>query len=107
MLAHESRDAAPVPERPPREEPGGGLAFPFVAYHGGRHVPALPARLRSSVGEIDVFAVEPEAGVEAAEVLEHRATQEHKAAEKPVRRHRLVRLVAEVVVLALPLERRA
>src|SRR5215213_3431981 len=106
MLTDEAPDAAPVPERPPCEESRVRLAFPFVPHDGGGHVPALPARLRGAVGEIDVFAVEPEAGVEAAELLEHRAAQEHETPEEPIRPHRLVRLVAEVVVLALPLERR-
>src|SRR4051812_36735892 len=106
MLAHEPRDAAPVPERPPREKPGIRLALPFVPHDGGGHIPALPARLRRAVRDIDVFAVEPEAGVEPAELLEHRAAQEHETTEQPVRLHRLLRLLPEVVVLALTLERR-
>src|SRR5690349_2151994 len=107
MLADEARDAAPVPERPPCEEPRVRGALPLVMHDRSRDVPALPSGLRGAVAEVDVLAVEAEAGVEAAELLEHRAAQEHEAAEQPVRRDRSVGLVVEVVVLALRLERRA
>src|SRR5438477_81000 len=106
MFAHEARDPAPVPEGPPRHEPRVRLPLPFVPDDGARHIPALPARLRGSVTEIDILSVEPEAGVEPAELFEHRAAEEHEASEEPVRLHRLVRLVVEVVVVVLPLERR-
>ena len=44
-------------------------------------MPALPAALRGSVGEIDVLAIEAEALVEAAELVEHLPAQEQEGAE--------------------------
>src|ERR1051326_4741520 len=106
MLAREARDAAPVPEGPAREETPVGLALPLVADDRRRDVPALPARLRGAIAEIDVLAVQREAGVEAAELVEHRAAEAEEAAEQPVGLHRLDGLLAEVVVGVLVRERR-
>ncbi len=69
------------------------------------HVPALPAGAGGAVAEVDVLAVEAEALVEAAELLEHRAAQEQEAAEHPVGLDRLGRPLVEVVVAALVLVR--
>ena len=68
----------------------------------GRDVPALPASPHRPVLEVDVLSVEPEALVEAAELVEHRPAQEQESAEHPVglRRLRRRRLV-EVEVAAL------
>src|ERR1044072_5149949 len=106
MLADEPRDAAPVPERPSRQETAIRLALPLVAHPRGRDVPALPASLRGAVAEVDVLAVEAEAGVEAAQLVEHRAAQQDEAAEEPVRLRGLRRILAEVIVRALARERR-
>ena len=70
--------------------------------HRVRHVPPFPAGTHRAVLEVDVLSVEPEALVEAVELLEHRAPQEQKPSEHPValnglQRHRLV----EVVVATL------
>ena len=52
---------------------------------GLRDEPALPAGLPGPVAEVDVLAVEAEAFVEAAELVEHLAAQEEERAEHPVR----------------------
>ena len=92
-----------VPERAPREEAPVGHGRVVVRDDGGRHVPALPARVRGAVAEVDVLAVEAEARVEAAELVEHRAAQEQEGAEHPVGLDRLGRALVEVVVRALAL----
>jgi hypothetical protein len=88
MLADEAEDAAPVPERMSGDEAAVADDGVAVLDEGLRHVPALPARLRRSVPEVDV-AVEPKALVEAAELFEHLAAQEQEGAEHPVGRDRL------------------
>ena len=67
-----------------------------------RDVPALPAGLRGPVAEVDVLAVEAEALVEAAELVEHLAAQEEEGGEHPVGLDRLGRPVLEQVVVELP-----
>src|SRR5918999_3105217 len=69
-------------------------------------VPALPTGLRGAVAEVDVFAVQAEALVEAAQLVEHRAAEHQEPAEHPVRLDRLVRLLVEQVVGALAAPRR-
>jgi hypothetical protein len=72
-----------------------------VGDDGVGHVPALPAGLRGAVAEVDVLAVEAEAGVEAAELVQQLPSQEQERAEHPVRLHRLRRELVELVVLDL------
>ena len=60
MLAHKARDRAPVPERPPRQEAAVGDGGVRVRDDRLRDVPALPARLRGPVAEVDVLAVQPD-----------------------------------------------
>src|SRR3954453_21812207 len=101
MLADVARDSAPVPARPPRQEaPVRDRNMP-VRDDRGRHVPALPARPCGAVGEVDVLAVEAEALVEAAELVEHRAAQKQEAAEHPVRLDGPGGPLVEVVVAVL------
>src|SRR5580765_5702845 len=107
MFASETEDPAPVPEGPAREEPAVGHPLPFVVNDRIGDVPALPAGLRGAVAEVDVLAVEAEAGVEPADLSQHRATQEHEAAEHPVGLHGGGRVLAEVVVRLLLLEWRS
>ena len=59
----------------------------------GRDVPALPAGLRGPVAQVDVLAVEAEALVEAAQLVQHLAAQEQEGAQHPVGFDRLGRLV--------------
>jgi hypothetical protein len=66
-----------------------------------RDVPPVPARLRGAITQVDVLAVEAEALVEAAELLEHRATEQQEAAEHPVGLDGLRRPLVQVVVPAL------
>src|SRR4029450_8808523 len=80
--------------------------LPAVRADRLRDVPALPARLRSSVTEVDLLAVHPETGVVAAELVEHRAAEGERPAEHPVGLDRLLRPFVELVVRALALERR-
>jgi hypothetical protein len=70
---------------------------PFVD-HGGIRVaddrlgdePALPARVRGAVGDVDVLDVVAETGVPTADLHQHRAAhQQAGAAEQPVALHRL------------------
>ncbi len=105
VLAHEARHPAPVPKRAPREEPPVDLGRVPVRHGRGGHVPALPTGLRRSVAELDVLAVEPEALVEATELLQHLAPEQKEGAEHPVRLHRLGWVLVEQVVRALALER--
>src|SRR5262249_2875176 len=98
MLAHEAHDAAPVPQRPAGEEAHVRLPPPPVVDDGGRDIPALPACLRCAVADVDVLTVEPEARVEAAELLEHPAPEQEETAEQPVGAHRLGGILVEVVV---------
>src|SRR5688500_10009516 len=65
----------------------------------GRDVPALPAGPRRAVRKVDVLAVEAEALVEPAELVQHGAPKQQEGAEHPVRLDRLVRLVAVEVRL--------
>ena len=82
---------------------------PLVDHSGVRVVddclrdePALPARLRGAVGDVDVLDVVPEAGVPAADLLQHRAAhQQAGAAEQPVALDRLDRARAVVSGLVL------
>ena len=69
MLADEAGDAAPVPERAPRQEAAVGDGLVMVDHDRLRHVPALPAGLACSIGKVDVVAVEAVALVEAAELV--------------------------------------
>ncbi len=73
---------------------------------GGRHVPALPPGLRGAVVEIDVLAVHPEAGVQAADLVEHRASHEQERAEHRVRLDGSSGPLVEEVVVPLPAQRR-
>src|SRR5439155_21024013 len=102
VLADEARDAAPVPECPPGEEPAIGLGRVDVADYRLRHVPALPARLLGPVAEIDVLPIHAEARVEAAQLVEHLPAEQQEGSEHPVRFGRLGRPVLEQVMLALP-----
>src|SRR5215203_5313692 len=103
MLPHEAEDALPLPQRPPRQErpvrhPSVGVSNP-----SSRNVPALPTSLRGPVGEVDVLAIQPEAFVEAAELVERFAAQEQEGAEHPVDLRRLLRRLVEDVMRALAL----
>src|SRR5262249_60117501 len=60
-----------------------------------------------AVADVDVLTVEPEARVEAAELLEHPAPEQEETAEQPVGAHRLGGILVEVVVRTLTLERRS
>src|SRR5207237_6035399 len=73
VLAYEAPDAAPVPERPPREEPPVCHRLVVVDDDRVRHVPPLPPGLARAVREVDVVAVQPVALVGAAELLQHLA----------------------------------
>src|SRR3712207_5369274 len=94
-----------MPEGPSREEALVDHGRIAVAHLRSRHVPALPARLRRPVAEVDVLPVEPEALVEPAEVLEHFAPEEEERAKHPVCLHRLARPLVEEVVTPLALAR--
>ena len=83
-----------------------GRTLPFVVDDRFGHIPAFPAGSGRAVAEVDVLTVEPEAGVKAPELVQHRAAKQEEAAEQPVGGHRLGRLLVEVVVAALPFERR-
>src|SRR5688572_10843512 len=107
MLPHEAEDAAPVPERSSCEEALVGRRIPAMANDRAGHVPALPARRCRPVAEVDLLAVHPEAFVEAAELLQHRAAEQEAAAEHPVGLDGLGWTLVEEVVVALVLERRA
>ena len=65
------------------------------------HVPALPAGLGGPVAEVDVLAVEAEALVEPAELVEHLAAQKQERGEHPVGLDRLGRALVEQVVVDL------
>src|SRR3954468_12272198 len=80
VLADEAQDPGPVPERAAREPPLVGLRLVLVAHDRLRDVPALPAGARRAVLQVDVLAVEAEALVEPAELLEHLAPQEQEGA---------------------------
>jgi hypothetical protein len=84
MLAYEAQDPAPVQERPAGQERAVGDGGVGVHHTRGGDVPALPASRRSPVGEVDVLAVEAEAFVEAAELVEHLAAEQQERAEHPV-----------------------
>jgi hypothetical protein len=101
MLAHEPGHAAPVPERAASEEAAVGGRLMVVDHDRFGDVPALPAGLARSVGEVDVFAVEVIALVEAAEFVERLATQEEEGAEEPVGRRGLGGTLVEQVVPTL------
>src|SRR6266545_851182 len=101
MLPHEARDAAPVPQRSPREKASVRLPLPFVVHDGRGDVPTLPPRPRRAITQVDVLAVEAKAGVEAADLVEHVAAEENEPAEQPVRLHRPRDVLAEVVVRTL------
>src|ERR1700742_302898 len=105
MLAHEAKDPAPVPQRPPRQQAVIGDSLVLVLDDGSRDVPARPARAPCAVTEVDVLAVEEEALVEAAELVEQSTAQHQEAAEHPVGLDRLGRALVEVVVAALQLVR--
>ena len=101
MLADEPGDAPPVPERPTRQEPLVGHPSMGVNDGGGGNEPALPARAHRPVAEIDVLAVEAEAVVEAAELIEHLTPQEDERADQPLGVGGLGRLLVQEVVVAL------
>src|SRR5919108_3970870 len=105
MLADEAGDAAPVPERVAAEEPPVRLGSMGMPDDRVRDVPALPAGLGSSIGEVDLLAVEAVAVVEAAELVEHLAAQEQERAQHPVGLDRLLRPLVEQVVIPLALLR--
>src|SRR3954467_15164467 len=89
VLAHEPRNAAPVPERPARQPALVGLRLVLVPDDGLRHVPALPPRALRAVLQVDVLPVETKALVETAELVEHRAAVHQEPGEHPVRLDRL------------------
>src|SRR5690349_9058074 len=102
MLAHEPHDPRPVPERAAGEPVLVRLGLVLVTDDGGRDVPPLPPGLHRAVLKIDVLAVEAEALVEAAELLEHRPAHEQEPAEHPIRLNGLAgRGLVEVEVPAL------
>src|SRR4051812_1657477 len=78
VLAHEAHDAAPVPERAPREKAAVGHGLVVVDDDRAGDVPALPAGLLRPVGEVDVLAVEVVALVEPAELLEQLPSKEEE-----------------------------
>src|SRR5204862_1252873 len=98
VLADEAEDPAPVPERATREEAPVGHRRVRVLDDRRRDVPPLPAGLPGSVAEVDVLAVEAEALVEAAELVEHRAAEHEERAEHPVGLDRLGGPLVEEVV---------
>jgi hypothetical protein len=61
-----------------------------------------PSPPGGAVAEVDVLAVEAEALVEVAELLEHLAPQQEECREHPVGLDRLRRAVVEQVVVELP-----
>src|SRR5262249_15159455 len=94
---------APVPKRAPREPAFVGFGLVLMAHDGRGDVPTLPAGLGRAVLQIDVLSVEAKARIEAADLVQHRATNEQEAAEHPVglnglRRRRLIEV--EVLFLA-------
>ena len=91
-----------------RERNRWSITAAYVVRHDClRHVPALPARLRRAVAEVDVLAVVAVPGVPAADLVEHRAAHEQERTEHPVRRNGLGRPLVEGVVVALRLVRRS
>ena len=97
MLAQEAGHPTRVPERVPVEEALVDHRRVVVVCDRGRDEPALPARLRRPVGEVDVLDVVAEAGIPAADLFQHRAAQQQTgAAEEPVALHRLGRTGAVV-----------
>src|SRR6266511_4756770 len=84
-----------------REEAAVDDGSVIVRDDGCGNVPALPAGVRSAIGEVDVLAVHAEARVEAAELVEHLASKEEKRAEQPVGFDRLRMALVEVVVRTL------
>src|SRR5690349_17832807 len=66
-----------------------------------RHVPAFPAGLSGAVAEVDVLAVETEAVVEPAQLVEHLSAQEQERREHPVGLNRFGRAFVESVVVTL------
>src|SRR4051794_9990371 len=103
MLAYEPQHPLPVPERPPRGEAAIDDGRVVVLHARARHVPALPARLRGAVAEVDVLAVHAEARVEAADRVEQLAAQEQERAEQPIGFDGLLRALVQQVVPALAL----
>ena len=102
MLAEEANHRAGVPDGVAGEEPAVDHGRVLVVHDRGGHVPALPARLRGAVVQVDVLAVHAEAGVEAADLVEHRAPEEEERREHRVRLRGLLGPLVEEVVLALP-----
>src|SRR3954467_12378125 len=92
MLPHEPEDARPVPQRAPGQPTLVGLGLVLVPDDGLRHVPPLPPGTQRAVLQGDVLAVQAEALVEPAELLEHRPPQEQEAAPHPIGPHPLLRL---------------
>src|SRR2546422_8453202 len=101
MLANESRDSAPLPERSPSEQLAVDNGRVKVSNDRGRDVPALPPGFGSPVTEVDVLAVETELFVEAAELLEHFASKQQERGEHPIRLDRLGRPLVQKVVVPL------
>src|SRR6266536_6403555 len=105
MLPDEPADAAPVPERPAGEEPAVGLGSVDVRDDGLGHIPALPARTRCAIAEVDVLAVESVALVESAELIEQLPAKKQECAQHPVGLDRAGGTVVELVVSPLALLR--
>src|SRR6266545_1712112 len=102
MLSCEVEHRSPVPERAPREERVISDRRVGVLHDRLRYVPALPAGLRHPVTQLDVLAVQPEAFVEAAELVERGPPKEEESAEHPVGLDRLGRALVEEIVPTLP-----
>ena len=70
MLTHEAHYARPVPKGAPGQPALVGHGLVLVSHDRVRHEPAFPPGAHGAIGEVDVFAVEPEALVEPAELVE-------------------------------------
>src|SRR3954465_15956030 len=101
MLADEAHDAAPVPKRPPGQKTLVGDSLVRVADDRLGDVPALPTGFRGPVAEMHVLAVEPEPGVEAAELVEHLAAEEQERGQHPLCGSGLGGAVLQEIVIEL------
>src|SRR6476659_8112651 len=97
MLADEAQDSTPEPESSACEDSVVRDRRMCVYDDCVGNVPAFPTRFRGSVTEVDVLAVEPEAGIEPAELVDHLAAKEQERGEHPVSVNRLGRPLLELV----------
>src|SRR2546423_5168838 len=79
-----------MPERVLRQELLVDHGCVLVAHDGGRDVPPLPAGTGGTVVEVYVLAIHAEAGIPAADLVEHLAPQQNERAEHRVGGNRLV-----------------